>query len=140
MKEDPLCVFCAGNPTEGLVVLFDEIGERPVCKGCLVACLHLDKSLSTVRDDAGMRGMRLLMCRNCRFWANEGHYECDSPHFDEGAAWGYCILTDIDRRKMVQHKGRMYANVDQGDYPDAEPVIKTRHDFGCVMFEAKGGE
>lgn len=137
MSDGLPCVFCAGDPTEGLVVLFDGIRERPVCKRCLDDKLHLDARVS---PKLKRPGIWLLMCRNCKHWANEGHYECDPPYFDEGAAWGYCILTDVDRHKVVQHKGRMYANVDQGDYPDAEPVIKTRHDFGCVMFEAKGGE
>lgn len=72
-------------------------------------------------------------CKDCEHWEREGHYECEAPYHDREALWGYCVLTDVDKHR----KALMYASAEQGDCPDVEPVIKTRADFGCVMFEER---
>lgn len=71
----------------------------------------------------------MQQCSSCRFWWG------DVPHKWEPAnTWGTCAKTQ--RQKDGSFDTLMLAWEDGATF-DCYQMIKTRNDFGCVMFESK---
>lgn len=74
-------------------------------------------------------------CEDCRHWNDKAWDEGELISIIDVAGRAYCLSFEFDTYPTTNHDSQVVACGFPGS--EGQPVVRTRGDFGCVLFEGR---